>query len=212
MIYAPEGFESLEQVSRWCFDLYEELKRPSVTYAGDKSVWSSIPVSTSTAHLPASNYPSWEQLNDDGSGSVGVFSFHFEDGEYIFFDEIVPGDYEEHTHLHLHTHFMTTTDVDPADNFKLGLEYQWVNLDDAQPTDTSAIELDISTGVDSSYKHQHADLGIIERVHAHINSILCCRLYRAAADSDNYAGKIAIPNFHFFYHKNTHGSRDEHVK
>lgn len=213
-IYEPGIFEDLSSVHRWSVDLYEQLKQPTVTYTGSMTVFEDLRVSLSTARVPASNYPGFEQVNDDGSASIGVFAYHFADGQYVFFTVQMPHSWKEGSTIDPHIHFQTTSDVDPADNFKIGLEYQWVNIGDDEPTNTTIVTRDVSTGVDSLGKHQLKDIvsGGVDGTGKTISSILLCRLFRAAADSDNYADDVIITDFDIHYEKDTHGSRDEDSK
>ena len=210
MIFEPGSFDDLLSVRNWCFGVYEELKQPLVTYSGDKTAWEDLRVSLITAKVPASNYPSFSQVNDDGAGSTGVFAYHFADDEYVFFTVQLPHAYKEGSTIYPHIHFMTTSDVSPADNFGIGLEYDWVNVNDDEATNTSTVEIDVSTGVNSSGKHQVADLATsgIDGTDKTISSILLCRLYRKAASGDNYADDVIITDFDIHYERDTHGSRD----
>ena len=200
--------KTFSDAERWCHELYNELKMPFTVYAGDQTAWDDLRVSLSTGKLPASNYPAWTQVKDNGSGSVGTFAYSFDDGEYIFLNTQIPHSWKEGTTIYPHIHFMTTTDVSPADNFKIGLEYNWASVGDTLGN-TSNESIDISTGVNSSYIHQIANIsetGISGAGH-NISSVLICRLYRAAADTDNYGGSVIITDFDIHFEKDTHGSR-----
>lgn len=207
-IYEPG--DTIENIHKWCVDVYEQLKQPFVAYSGDRTVFEDLRVSLVTAKVPASSAPDFEQVNDDGSGSTGVFGYHFADTEYIFFTVQLPHAYKEGSTIYPHIHFQTTSDVDPADNFGIGLEYQWTDVNEDEAANTTSIEIEISTGVDSLGKHQVADLATsgIDGTDKKISSVLLCRLYRLAAVGDNYADDVIITDFDIHYEKDTHGSRE----
>ena len=201
--------KTIKDANNWCQHLYRELSFPLVVYAGNQTVWDDLRVSIAGARVPAANFPGYSQVNDNGDSSVGVFAYHFADDEYVFFNVQMPHSWKEGSTIYPHIHFQTTSDVDPADNFKIGLEYQWTNIGDDQAANTTIISRDISTGVDSDEKHQSAGISTtgIDGTGKTISSVMLCRLYRAAADSDNYAGDIVIIDFDIHYEKDTHGSR-----
>ena len=212
MIYEPGEIKDVDGLRKWCVDLYQQLTLPLVTYVGDRYVWDDLRVSIASARVPTAAPPNWAQVNDDGAASTGVFAYHFDDGENVFFTVQFPHSYREGSSITPHIHFQTTTDVDPADNFKIGLEYQWVNINDDMPTDTTIITKDISTGVDSLGKHQIGAFDEVSGTGKKISSVMLCRLYRAAADSDNYGGQVIITDFDIHYQKDTHGSRSSTSK
>jgi len=202
-----------EDTDDWCKHLYRELSYPFTVYAGNQTVWDDLRVSLFTSKVPAADYPGFEQVKDDGAASTGVFAYHFADDEYVFLATQMPHAWKEGSTIYPHIHFMTTTDVSPADNFKIGLEYSWTGIGDVAGN-TSTISIDVSTGVNSSYKHQIANIsstGIAGTGYS-LSSVLLCRLYRAAADSDNYAGDVIITDFDIHFESDTHGSRGIIVK
>jgi hypothetical protein len=206
----PE-FKEIKDINDWCQHLYRELSYPFTVYAGDQTVWDDLRVSLSSARVPAASFPNYAKTHDDGEGSpsVGVYAYHFDDGEYIFFSVQMPHAWKEGSTIYPHIHFMCTTDVSPADNFGIGLEYLWTDIDDDAAATTSAVEIDISTGVNSQWQHQIANLSAtgIAGTGKGLSSILQCRLYRQAAVADNYADQVVITDFDIHYEKDTHGSR-----
>ena len=101
-------------------DMYNELANALNGNARD--VWDDLRVSVQTGKVPAANYPGWDQITDDGAGSVGTYAYHFADGEYIWLHTQLPHSWKEGTTIYPHIHFMTTSDVDPTDNFGIGIE------------------------------------------------------------------------------------------
>lgn len=207
-VFVPKE-KSVDSIYNWCLILYERLKQPFVVYSGDQTVWDDLRVSLLTAKVPASSAPDFSQVADDGAASIGVYGYHFADGEYLFFTVQMPHGWKEGSVIYPHIHFMTTSDVSPADNFGIGLEYTWTEIDEDIAATTSAIEIDISTGINSNGMHQAANLSAsgIDGSGKRLSSIMLCRLYRQAAAADNYAADVIITDFDIHFEIDTHGSR-----
>jgi len=161
-----------------------------------------------------SNNPTLTKLFDDGSGSQGVYSYIFSDGDEAIITAQLPHSWKQGTTIYPHIHFMCTSDLYPADNFGIEFEYTWADIDEDFPANTTLETNDISTGASTDYKHQYEDVtaaGIDGTGHT-ISSILLCRVKRVAAAGDNYAGGIAILDFDIHYQKDTVGSRTVDIK
>ena len=173
-----------------------------------EDVWDDLRVSLHTGQVPAANYPSWSLVKDNGSGSTGVRAYHFSDGEYLWLTTQMPHGYKEGTTIYPHIHFMTTTNVSPTQNFGIGMEYSWTNTGDVITTTTLTPTLDIPTGVNSSYKHQKANVitAGISWTGKTISSMFMVRLFRAAASASNYAADVIITDFDIHFQKDHHGS------
>ena len=187
----------------------------TITFVGNATVWDDLRVSLLTAKLPSSSYPSFAKIADDGAGSTGIYGYSFDDGEYIFITTQIPHSWKEGTTIYPHIHFMTTSDVDPSENFGIGIEYTWTDIDDDMDTNsTLTVTIDVPTGVNSKNKHQFANIpanGIDGTGHT-ISSVLMVRLFRAAASTDNYADPVIITDFDIHFEKDTAGSRNITVK
>ena len=197
------GYRYLQRLSEWVNNFATKL-------TGLDTSWDDLRVSLSTAKLPAADYPGWGQIKDNGSGSVGVFGYHFGDGEYVFLTTQLPHSYKEGSTIYPHIHFMTTTDVSPTDKFGIGLEYLWSDISDTLATTTTVVTREVETGVNTAYDHQLADIPAagIAGTGMGISSIFMCRLYRYAATGDNYAGDIVITDFDIHFEKDTWGSTE----
>jgi hypothetical protein len=177
---------------------------------GDATVWDDFVVELSTAKVPPANAPNWAQVTDDGSGSTGVFAWHFANGEYLSFHIQMPHSWKEGSRIYPHIHFECTTDVDPAEKFDIDFEYFWVDVGKDRPANTILANRMCDTGVDTDTKHQVADvpeLGIDGTGHT-ISSILICRLERIAAASNDYGGQVIIYDMDVHFEKDTIGSRE----
>lgn len=156
------------------------------------SLWNHISIPLVSGKAPAVSYPEWTLVRDDGAGSTGIWAWAFDDGEYIWASVMFPHDYKNGTTIYPRLYYMCLTDVDPADNFKMGLEYCWGQEEDF-PTTTSTVEQTISTGVNTAYDARESDIGTgIDGTGHEFGELFTCRLYRAAADTDNYAGGVVV--------------------
>lgn len=183
---------------------------------GDSTDWDDFVVELSSARVPTSNAPNWAQVTDDGGtpASTGVFAYHFDDGEYIEFHIQMPHAWKEGSTIYPHVHFECTSDVDPTDKFDLELEYIWVDVGEDRAANSTLVNRECETGVNTDTQHQIVNVpenGIDGTGHT-ISSILICRLERIAAASDNYAGQIIIYDIDVHYEIDTVGSRDVIVK
>lgn len=156
------------------------------------SLWNHISVPLESGKTPASGYPTWTKIRDDGSGSIGLYGWSFADDEYIWASVVFPHDYKSDTTIYPRVYYMCLTDVNPADNFKIGLEYAW-GQETSYPANSTIITQEISTGVNTAYDAQEIDLGSGISGTGHIfGENFNCRIFRAAGDSDNYAGGVVI--------------------
>lgn len=181
----------------------------TIEFNGDATVWDDLRVSLSSARIPAANAPNWAKVTDDGAASTGVFAWHFDDGEYIEFHVQMPHGWKVGSTIYPHIHFECTSDVDPTDKFDIELEYFWVDINEDRPANTTLINQECETGVDTDTMHQIVNIpsaGISGVGHT-LSSILICRLERIAAASDNYADQIIIYDFDIHYEIDTVGSR-----
>jgi len=210
MIYEPGEIRDVEGLRKWCVTVYDELKQPFVSYTGNKSVWDDYvtPINEATFR-GATNNPTLTKIFDDGAGSTGLYGYVYSDGDEALITVQMPHRWKEGSIIYPHIHFMCMTDVDPADNFGINFEYSWADINEDFAANSTLSDIDISTGVNTQYMHQFANLtssGIDGTGHT-LSSILMCRIERVAADSDNYAGGICILDFDVHYELDTHGSR-----
>ena len=171
--------------------------------------WEDLRVSLFTSKLPAANYPNLAQVKDDGNGSTGVFGYHFDDGEYVNITVQMPHSWKAGSTIYPHIHWLPTTDESQDYYFKVGLEYLWSGIGGFDRVST-IITRDIKVQANTGYKHMVSDISAtgISGTGKGISSVLLCRLYRAAADGDNYASQIVITDFDIHYRMDTMGSRE----
>lgn len=188
----------------------------TLVFTGTATVWEDYVTPLTKANFAgASNDPTSTKLFDDGSGSAGVWSLVFSDGDEVIAAPQMPHGWKEGSDISPHIHFMCLTDVDPTDAFGIEFEYTWADKDEDFPGNTTIATINVDTGVDTANMHQLANVTAspISGAGHTISSILLCRIKRVAATAgDNYAGGVAILDFDVHYEKDMVGSREILVK
>ena len=173
--------------------------------------WDDLRVPTSATNRGGANDPRFLPFLDDGSGSVGVFTWQFRTNqeEELFFECQIPHHWKEGTIIKPHIHW-SPMDAG-AGGVVWGLEYTIATplavfpnttlITVTDPTDTTA------------FKHQIAILPDIPMVNNKISTMLSCRIYRAGNDpADTYGTEAALLEIDFHYQLNTPGSLQEYIK
>ena len=204
----------IQTLMGWAKDLVRRVERLEAQEGVGWPQWDDLRVDLSTAKtVGSSNLPVFTKLKDDGAGSAGVYAWAFGDGDQIFFTVQMPHGWKVGSTIYPHAHWMPLTDVSPADNVKLTLEYSWVDIDEDMGN-TTIYSREASTGENNAYRHMLTEFraaGLDGTGHT-LSSVLVCRVLRQAADTDNYAGDIAILDVDFHYELDTIGSRTASAK
>ena len=225
-----------DEVRKWLERLYEFLKYPAfpggarfgdatnhsdfendgtLEFSGTATVWDDYVTPLGPNNWNgASNNPTLTKLFDDGAGSTGVYAYVYSDGDESLITIQMPHKWKLGSTIYPHIHYTCTSDVDPTDNFGIDFEYTWVDINEDFTANSTLVNTEHETGVDTDNMHQIANLtpaGIDGTGHG-LSSILLCRIERVAATSNNYAGGIAILDFDIHYEIDTTGSRKEYVK
>ncbi len=175
--------------------------------------WGEMRVPLSPAKiLGAVNVPTFSQLTDDGAGSVGVYAWYFADDDQIFFETQLPHDWKVGSAIFPHLHWCPTSVVEPTDNIGIGLEYAWWEWGEAIGNST-LLEVEATTGI-VSHVQRITDLSAagIEAAGKTISSLFVGRVYRLAADTDNYADPVAFVSFDIHYEVDGFGSQEQYYK
>jgi hypothetical protein len=171
--------------------------------------------------------PTWTQIADDGSGSVGVYGWSFADQaleaneEQLFFAAELPHGYKEGTDIDAHVHWSTAAGGAANEFPRWALEYFWVNIDGTYTT-TTIIRSDATSagtattsgdGTIAADKHYMTDIGTISGTSKTISSLLMCRVFRNSSDgTDDLAQPIFGHVMDFHHEIDTMGSRAEAAK
>lgn len=180
----------------------------TLEFMGDATVWDDLRVSLERGKVAGANTPTWAKFQDNGAGSAGVYAYQFADGDEIWFSVQMPHGWKVASTIYPHLHWSPSSDVDPADNVGIGLEYCWVDIYE-DFGNTTIITRDVSTGVNNNNAHlihNFSTTGISGTGHT-LSSVLHCRFFRQAAGADNYAAAIWGHEIDFHYEIDTVGSR-----
>jgi len=179
----------------------------------EDTVWDDLRVSLETTRRGAANAPGFQKVNDDGSGSVGVYATLFSKStrEDVFFSVQFSHDWQTGSDIEPHVHWMPT-DTDTG-TVRWGLEYCWVDINGTYSNTTIIYDEDPADG--TALKHQYASFGLITPP-SHItgvSSMMMCRLFRDATHAnDDYDADAAGLEFDIHYQRNSVGSRKMHSK
>lgn len=166
-------------------------------------------VSAVTTNAGGSQAPTFVKFRDNGSGSQGVFGYSFVAGaeKELYFSVQLPHSWRQGTDIKAHVHF--TTLATTTGTVTWGLEYTWCNIGDTYSTTTLATNsYDITAN--SQYKHILSPLVTISGSGKTISSVLLCRVYRAATDTNT--GAMILTDVDFHYQIDTLGSSQETSK
>ncbi len=176
-----------------------------------REVWDDIRV-PSTALKTGASAPDFAQLQDNGSGSIGVFTWMFDGNstlEQVFFNVQIPHGWLQGGDIEPHVHWTPTADPGGALNVVWQLEYVWVNQLGAIGN-TTIIEAIIGIDSGDEMDHLRSDFANIDGTGKTFSSMLMCRLFRDPAHgSDNYTNDAAFLEFDFHFKKTVLGSLNE---
>lgn len=171
-----------------------------------------------------------------GLSYSGIYGYGFDHGregkglfQNAFFHCQLPHDYLEGSSIepHAHLRFVPGSDAAAGQQLLLELEYQWINIGEEAPEDTSIIALNHSVSRDElGGGNSMVSFGFIEKEHARISSMLSCRFSRitigadwerdfwrpAGLENDSFRGMLIFLEFDFHYRKDGLGSRSHHHK
>lgn len=168
---------------------------------GEATVWDDIRVAVVPRGSGTGN-PTFTKIRSD----INLYAYQFEgtskDTE-IFFEVQMPHGWKEGTTIYPHVHWASAVGS-TVTTVTWGLDYTWVNINEAITIPTT-----ISTDVAGPFtalqqKINNIGLGIVG-TNKKISSILLCRLYRPAADTNTDACFLLAFDIHF--EKDTEGSR-----
>ena len=192
----------------------------TMEFHGDATVYDDLVVAFSTGKT-ASNPPTFAQFVDDGSGSVGVYAYRFDDEAanneaQVFFTIQMPHSWIEGTDVYPHIHWA------PEDNTSgtvvWGMEYSWVEYNSTTPLSFPSSTIITTTSnslANDANKHMITPFASITPSISqdNISSILVVRLFRNSSNvSDTYTGGAFGLSFDLHIEKNTAGSRNEWTK
>ena len=200
---------------------YSEIEQDgTLEFHGDATVFDDLVVPLISGKA-ATNPPTFSVFRDDGSSSVGVYAYVFDNvasnsENQVFFTIQMPHAWKTGSVIYPHIHWA------PEDNgagaVVWGMEYTWIEYDATTPLQfpqTTIITGTSDSFSNSAHKHLITSLGSItpSAVQDDISSVLVVRLFRNSSNAaDTYTGGAFGLSFDLHYERNTVGSRTEWVK
>ena len=160
--------------------------------------------------LGVSNLPDWEQFQDDGAGSTGVYTWHFDKNtlEQVFYDDQITHMYKAGSEIRPHIHWAPTTAGGGV--VKWGVELTWAAKGDVFPTTETWETLSPAEGVARRYQTSEFDPVTLPEIKE--STFFLMRLYRDAADGeDTYDADAAWLGFDFHLQHEKMGTTGEHT-
>lgn len=197
--------------------LSRELKRIENAFVGvdleRETRWDDLRVPMGDFVLRGVNDPGFEQLLDDGGGSVGVFAYKFAGStsdEELFFTVQLPHSYQEGSTLKPHIHW-TVEDTASSQTVVWGLEYAWAQLSATFAATTQTLRATATPA--AILFHNVTAFGDISASLATMSSQFICRLFREQSNGgDTFAQDAAVVEFDIHFQQDSLGSRKEYAK
>jgi hypothetical protein len=196
----------------------------SILLEGTATAYTDLVVPLFNTRLGADNQAIWAKMNDNGSGSRGVYTYTFENQstgneEEVFFSVQLPHNWKEGSTIYPHVHWSPQTSGNNG-SVVWGLEYTWVNYNSTTPLtfpNTTIITVTSASINGSSYRDKHLITSFNgltpDNTQDKISSILMCRFFRKSGDAaDTYNGNAAVLSVDFHYQMDGIGSHTEFAK
>lgn len=207
--------EKLPNVSD--LDAKGAFSNPKQIFSYSQDSWDDVRLAAASGKLVGIADPSFATLKTNGSGSVGIASYLFDDihvvanEQEIYFTLQLPHGYKEGTDLYPHVHWTPQTAPAGSSYVVWGLEYSWTNHDDViSNTDI----LTCKSFVPDPYTHELDSFPFIPGYGKKISSMIMCRLFRNSSDmtNDTYAHSVFLLELDFHYRSDSPGSKEMFVK
>lgn len=196
---------------------------------GDATVWDDLMVYPDATTRSGSNPPALTSFANNGSQGVFLWMFDKDTEQELYFTIQIPHSYKLGTSIYPHVHWTTITGTPSGTptgttptvtNVIWGFEYTMIKIGGTFGSTTlitsNTIIPPIST-LTGAKQHLITAFGAISGGTApndiDVSTVLVCRLYRKAADSnDTFANSVGLLGFDIHYEKDTEGSRTQYEK
>jgi len=179
--------------------------------------WDDLRVPLESSKLGGSKDPDFAKVTDNGSGSQGVFAFHFDSTteEELYFAIQMPHTWKEGTTIHPHIHWLPKTNGTAGQRVQWSLEYTVIpiggDLTTTNITSSTTIhnnDIDLVAG-----RHYITGLPAIDMTGCVLSCMILCRIFRdATALGDDYTDDAIALEFDVHYQSDSPGSRQEYIK
>jgi len=181
-----------------------------LTNIGEATTWEDLRVPLNTGKTAGANIPTFEVVTGT------VMAYNFDDGDEIWFAAQFPHAMKSGvTRIWPHLHWSPESDVSPAENVGIGLEYTIAAIN-SNFTKTVTTAIDVSTGTSASLKHLINDFDVagidVSGISTTVSAMILCRFFRQAAGSNNYSDGIFGIEIDFHYERDMNGSTERTSK
>lgn len=188
----------------------------TLVFNGNSTVFNDFVVPLSAAKA-GGNSPTWEKFRDNGSGSVGVFTWTFADvgtnsENEIHFTVQMPHGWKQGSAIEPHIHWAPMTNGTGV--VRWGMEYTWVDYQ-GNFSNTTVVYGNSTSVSSNQYTHLITSLGQItpSASQDNISSVLMIRFFRNSGNAaDTYPDKAAALSFDIHYETDMLGSRTQYAK
>jgi hypothetical protein len=196
-------------------DGHDEGSVPDHTHSDTDIIiarWDDIRVGAGTVRTQGvANLPTYTKVNDNGSGSAGVYSWAFDDTtlQQVFFEAQIPHKWERGTDLEFHVHWTTLTGN--AGAVVWGLEYQVLGYTVTPATNTTIVTT-AGTAIETALAENLTDIATIDMSGDYMESaVILGRFFRdAAAAEDTLVGDAIFLSCDFHYQIDKIGTLTEY--
>ena len=188
---------------------YRELQEVSNNLLARRSGWQDLRVPVTSTRKGGSKDPDFVKVEDDGSGSQGVFAQHFSptQEEELYFEAQLQHGRVQNEDLRAHVHWLPTTTN--TGTVRWGLEYTIANVNGTFGNTQIIYAEDAADGTVN--KHQVKGFTYIDGSGVKDSAMLICRIFRDATHAnDTYTGDAALLEVDFHVLLRQHGSDSEY--
>jgi len=194
----------------------------TLVFENSATIFDDIMVFPDATTKSGSYSPVWTRYAQNGA-SQGTFLWMFDKDteQELYFTVQIPHGYKQGSPLYPHVHWTTISGTPSGTNVVWGLEYTIMKIGgNFNATTTILTTNSVISGIGTpsgTRQHLISSFGQISSGTAPydfgISTIIVCRLFRQAADSnDTFGYSVGLLGFDFHYEKDTEGSRTEFVK
>ena len=185
-------------------------------------VYDDVRISPNSLKASGTKSPGWVQFMDDGSSSVGVYTWAFDDAteEELWFEIQMPHGVQLGSTVHPHIHWAPMANGTAGDVVSWAMEYTWVDVLGTFGN-TTIISANAHIGGEATLvakKHYITPLPDIDAqsdANQAVSSVMLGRIYRDATgglQTDDLAQDAALLSVDFHVKMDTHGSIQEYSK
>lgn len=173
--------------------------------------WTDLRVPVSSTNKGGSKDPDFLQIQDDGAGSQGLFTYQFSPNteEELYFVTQMPHGWVAGTNIDCHVHWGPTSAN--IGGVVWGVEYSIASAGEQLGPSTIIKNTDTTDG--TFPQNRYFDIQAIDMTGVDLSALIVCRVFRDATNVlDTYPDDAALFEIDFHYQQDALGSTTELVK